>query len=544
VTDLDPLVDGFGELTLIGRGGSSDVYRAVDEGLGCTVAIKVLRLDGQSADPTSLFLRECEAAERVSVHPHIATVHRWGTTADGRPYVVVQDATNGSLVDELRAGPLTTDRVVEIGRAIAAALAYAHAHGVQHRDVKPSNVLVAADGTPLLADFGLAAVAGSTAVTVSGHPYTLAYAPPELLRGHPADERADVYALGATLYELLEGRPPFAELGLTMAEVLARTLNSTVPPITRADAPRSLRQLVASMLSPDPSDRPVLDDVIAVLADPHADSPSSKGRRRRSHRFGLIAGAAGVVMAVAVALVWWSAGADRAMPSAARAAATRAAATRSAKASTPYRTGTDESAQLASSLSAATAAGAAIVDEPATALPMAVVLPPPTSPAISSFPDTTRWRFSHQTDAPPSCWEYFPSQVTMTGFAATARVRGAESVIIAHYAFENADEAAQIFRGRTAILGVTKATCRVAGTEVHIDQRTGPVRTHPAWADQVSSWTFGPDQRVPQERAAVAYLFRVGRTLWELRIGTGRSATVSSGGVRQLIDAIGSAAER
>ena len=179
MTDLDPLVDGFGELTLIGRGGSSDVYRAVDEGLGCTVAIKVLRLDGQSADPTSLFLRECEAAERVSVHPHIATVHRWGTTADGRPYVVVQDATNGSLVDELRAGPLTTDRVVEIGRAIAAALAYAHAHGVQHRDVKPSNVLVAADGTPLLADFGLAAVAGSTAVTPpTSAPTSTPWAPP------------------------------------------------------------------------------------------------------------------------------------------------------------------------------------------------------------------------------------------------------------------------------------------------------------------------------------------------------------------------------
>jgi hypothetical protein len=541
VNDIDsaPGVDGFGELTLIGRGGSSDVYRAVDEELGRTVAIKVLRFDGRSADPTSLFLRECKAAERVSVHPNIATVHRSGMTADGRPYVVVQDASNGCVSDELRDRQLTPERVGEIGSAIAAALAYAHAHGVQHRDVKPSNVLVAADGTPLLADFGLAAVAGSTATTVSGHPYTLAYAPPEVLRGRPADERADVYALGATLYELIEGRPPFAELGLTMPEVLARTLNSPVPPITRADVPRPLRQLVTSMLSPDPADRPDLEAVIAVLADPHADTASSTGRRRRLRRGELIAGAVAVVVVMAAAVAWRSAGADRGAP-----AVRRAAAARSAKTSTPYRAGTDESAQLASSLSAANAAGAAIVDAPVVALPMAVVLPPPTFPAVTSFPDTTRWRFSHQTDAPMSCWEYFPSSVTETGFAATARVRGAESVIVSHYAFENADEAAQIFRGRSIILGVTKASCRVAGADVHLDQRTGPVRTQPDWADQVSSWTFGADQRLPHERAAVAYLFRDGRTLWELRIGTGTSTTVTTAGVRQLIDAIGRAARR
>ncbi len=533
-------IEGFDELTPIGRGGSSDVYRGVDDPLGRTVAVKVLRFDGRSADPTRLFLRECQATERLSNHPHIATVFRSGVTADGRPYVVVEDATNGSLGDELVDGPLSLERVAEVGRAIAAALAYAHAHGVQHRDVKPSNVLVAADGTPLLADFGLAAVAGSTATTVSGHPYTLAYAPPEVLRGRPTDERSDVYSLGATLYELIEGRPPFAELGLTMPEVLARTLNSNVPPITRDDVPRSVRELVMSMLSADPSARPDLEAVIAVLDDPHADRPSRTGRRHRP-RPGLVVGGAVLVVAVVCAGVWWSVRDDATADIAAGAARL------------PRRRGPSGFDAVSRRHRRVRRAGGIVVwhrrrhrgdrrpaSDPAAdrGVPAGTDLPgDPVPPRLDAMAVLTSERCR------AVVLGVLPVRDEHDGVRGHGAPRGPASPSSSPTTpWRTPNEAAQFFRGRSISLGVTAATCHVDGDDVHIDQRTAPLSARPAWADQVSSWTVTPDQRGPGEQEAVVYVFRVGRTLWEARIGTGSGTSLTNTELRHLLDAIGTAA--
>ena len=101
--------------------------------------------------------------------------------------------------------------------------------------MKPANVLIADDGRAMLADFGIASVVGASITTTGSNPYTLAYAPPEVLRGEPADARSDVYAVGSTIFEMLEGSPPFATFGLTQVEILGRALNQPAPPLTRAD---------------------------------------------------------------------------------------------------------------------------------------------------------------------------------------------------------------------------------------------------------------------------------------------------------------------
>jgi serine/threonine protein kinase len=532
-----PDIDGFEDLAFIGRGGSADVYRAVDPTLGRTVAVKVLRVDGRGVDPSRPFLRECRAAERLPNHPNIATVHRSGLTRDGRPYVVVEDAPGGSIAAEMDGAPLPVARALEVGLAVATALGFAHSHGVRHRDVKPSNVLVAADGTPLLADFGLAAVADATATTTDGHPYTLAYAPPEVLRGEPVDERADVYSLGAMLHELLEGHPPFAVLGLTMPEVLARTITSSAPPLSRDGVSPAVRDLVAAMLSADPAARPDLDRVVDVLADPdgpHPPASTHPGSPRR--RRWLVATVVGVAVAVAVtgATAWFATRHNRAQAGAPSTTTTTTIVD-------PYQAGSDESASLAATLASTDTVASALIPVAPMRLAVSSYLPPPTFPLIPSLPNTTHWRFSHQTDAPLECWEFFPTGVTMTGFASEARFDGGESLVLAHYAFADPDQASVFFRGRTVSLGVDAKSCHVRGSDVRIRQRSAPARPMPAWADEFSSWTLDATQRVDPERVAYAYVFRVGRTLWEVRLASTDPARIGPDRIATILDAVGRA---
>jgi tRNA A-37 threonylcarbamoyl transferase component Bud32 len=201
-------IQGYADLVEIGRGGDSVVYKARDLAVERDVAIKVLSVD----DPVRAdrFVREIEiTVELGRQHPNIVTVLAIGTTARGRPAIVMDYVERGSLHDQLRTrGPLAVDEAVAVGAVVADALSFAHAHGVLHRDVKPQNILVLPTSW-VLADFGIARLI-DTEHTASVETFTYRHASPQLLDGLPPTASDDIWALGSTLFTLLDGRPPFS----------------------------------------------------------------------------------------------------------------------------------------------------------------------------------------------------------------------------------------------------------------------------------------------------------------------------------------------
>jgi tRNA A-37 threonylcarbamoyl transferase component Bud32 len=201
-------IEGYADLVEIGRGGDSVVYKARDLAVERAVAIKVLSVD----DPVraARFVREIEiTVELGRQHPNIVSVLGIGTTASGRPAIVMDYFERGSLHDQLGTrGPLAVDEAVAVGVVVADALAFAHAHGVLHRDVKPQNILVLPTSW-VLADFGIARLI-DTEHTASVETFTYRHASPQLLDGLPPTASDDIWALGSTLFTLLDGRAPFS----------------------------------------------------------------------------------------------------------------------------------------------------------------------------------------------------------------------------------------------------------------------------------------------------------------------------------------------
>jgi serine/threonine protein kinase len=210
-------ISGYEMLEQVGRGGVGIVHKARDQNLNRLVAIKFLSSGGLATlDSLERFQRESEVLARLQ-HPNILQVYGAGkSTASGLtsiPYLVLEYAPGGSLADRVRTGPLTPREAVRIVLDITYALQYAHDSGVLHRDLKPGNILIASDGTPKVADFGLAKLLDeeidlTQTGSVAGSP---SYMAPEQASGQTrnASPATDVYALGAILYELLSGRPPF-----------------------------------------------------------------------------------------------------------------------------------------------------------------------------------------------------------------------------------------------------------------------------------------------------------------------------------------------
>jgi tetratricopeptide (TPR) repeat protein len=234
---LPPGYEWVGEL---GRGGMGVVYRARQTALKREVALKVVLAGGHASDEDrDRFLREAEAAAALN-HPGVVGVYESGT-CDGQPYLALEFCPGGSLAQRLAGTPLPPREAAALVERVARAIAAAHARGIVHRDVKPANVLLAADGTPKVADFGLAkAVESGAGTTATGAVLgTPSYMAPEQARGEARNvgPLADVYALGAVLYECLSGRPPFraATAAATLLQVLddepvaVRTLNPAVP---------------------------------------------------------------------------------------------------------------------------------------------------------------------------------------------------------------------------------------------------------------------------------------------------------------------------
>ncbi|HEU5315348.1 MAG TPA: serine/threonine-protein kinase, partial [Chloroflexota bacterium] len=198
--------------SLYAEGGMGEIYAARDTTDGRAVLLK-LPAPALLADPAARerFRREV-AALRALDHPGIERLI--DSDGDGRRAYLALERTPGETLREVlrRRGALRADEAVGIVRRLAAALAYAHAHGVVHRDLKPENVVVGEDGRPVIVDFGAALVEGARRLTFSGLTGELgtpAYMAPEQARGERGGARSDVYALGVTLYELLTGHPPF-----------------------------------------------------------------------------------------------------------------------------------------------------------------------------------------------------------------------------------------------------------------------------------------------------------------------------------------------
>ena len=195
----------------IGRGGMARVYRGTDTVLGRTVAIKVLETE-QAADPTFVdrFRREARAAAGLNHH---GVVSVFDTGSDDGVHYIVMEYVHGRTLAQVVAedGPLPPELAAAIAASVAEALAFAHAEGLVHRDVKPANIMLTDSGRVKVMDFGIARVVSAHTLTQTATVFgTAAYLSPEQAQGERVDGRSDVYALGVVLYEMLTGRAPFA----------------------------------------------------------------------------------------------------------------------------------------------------------------------------------------------------------------------------------------------------------------------------------------------------------------------------------------------
>ena len=249
--------EGFVDPEEIGRGGFGAVFRCGQPALDRTVAVKVLT---SHVDPDNLerFLREQRAMGRLSGHPHIVTMMQVGTTASGRPYIVMQYHPKGSLHERIRErGVLDWPATLRLGVKICGALEAAHRAGTLHRDVKPANILLTDYGEPQLTDFGIARVAGGFQTTVGAVAGSPGFTAPELLRGVRPTPASDVYGLGATIFCALTGHAAFERH--SGEEVFAHFLRLTTQPVDdlrRLEVPDDVCRLVERAMSTDPTGRP------------------------------------------------------------------------------------------------------------------------------------------------------------------------------------------------------------------------------------------------------------------------------------------------
>lgn len=255
------------------------VWRARDVALQRDVALKEVRPPDPDDTPVDSIaarelhqrvLREARALARLR-HPNVVTIHHIVDTPEyPHPWLVMELVTGGSLADRLGRGPLTVPEAARIGRGVLSALRAAHSVGILHRDVKPGNVLLRPDGSPVLTDFGIAGFRDATALTLSGSLVgSPEYVAPERLRGMEGNPASDLWSLGMMLYVAIEGRHPLRRA--TMLSTLTAVLDEPLPP--PAHAGPVLGPALSAVLVKDPAVRPPADHFDRMLAAAEGAAP-------------------------------------------------------------------------------------------------------------------------------------------------------------------------------------------------------------------------------------------------------------------------------
>ena len=297
---------------LVGVGGMGEVYAARDTDLGRDVALKIASRAG--VESHARLRREAQHASQLN-HPNICTVHEVGTES-GQPYIVMEYVHGQSVSEIIPAQGLPFATVLRYGIQIADALTHAHQHGVIHRDLKSTNVVVTPEGRPKVLDFGLARrmpqdiqplSRAETLITSEGVvPGTPAYMAPELLHGEPADTRSDIWALGVLLHEMATGQRPFK--GDTAFQLSESILHDPIGPLPER-VPPSLQAIVRRCLAKDRRDRyQQAVEVRSALETADSEATSAKvGSRRGSHlipKIRIAAITAILITAIALAIVF------------------------------------------------------------------------------------------------------------------------------------------------------------------------------------------------------------------------------------------------
>lgn len=251
-------IEGLEDIQQIGAGGSSRVYRARQVDLDRIVAVKVLN-PGHDQNVSKRFDRERKAMGRLSLHEGIVPVYSTGLTVHNEPYLVMPYYANGSLQDQIDAGALEWETAVSYIDVAAETIAEAHDEGVVHLDLKPANILLTNSGAPRIADFGIAKLTsgqGASAGTTQGAAFTPAYSAPETFLDGETGPPSDVYGLGATLWALLVGHPPFLTPGddTNLMAVIGRVVNNPVGDL-RHFTPGPICDVIEQAMAKRPEDR-------------------------------------------------------------------------------------------------------------------------------------------------------------------------------------------------------------------------------------------------------------------------------------------------
>jgi tetratricopeptide (TPR) repeat protein len=277
----------------LGEGGKKKVYLVHDTLLDRDVAFALIKTEKLDAATRTRVTREARAMGRLGDHPNIMTIHDLGDY-EGQPYIVIPVMPGGDvegLIEKATEHRLPLDKAMDIAKAVCRGLEYAHGKGIIHRDIKPGNVWLSADGTAKIGDFGLAVAVDLPRLTQSGMMVgTVTYMPPEQAMGGKVTAKADLYSLGAMFYEMVTGRPPF--VGDDSVAIIGQHINT--PPVSptwhRADLPPALETLILQLLEKDPEKRPdsaavVLQALEAIEAgkikEPSREAPAENPLYRR-----------------------------------------------------------------------------------------------------------------------------------------------------------------------------------------------------------------------------------------------------------------------
>ena len=254
---------------LLGEGSKKKVYLAHDSVLNRDIAIAAVKVQGLNQVSRARITREAQALAQLGDHPNILQIHDAGEE-NGQPYMVLPAMMGGDVEELLKETPehrLPLEETVAISTGVSRGLTFVHSRGIVHRDLKPGNVWLTADGTPMIGDFGLAMAIDGSWLTQEGMIVgTAFYMSPEQAMGGPITFTTDLYSLGAMMYEMVTGTPPFE--GDSAAAVISQHINvaPAAPTWHNPQCPEPLDALILRLLAKDPSDRPEsAEQVLDVL---------------------------------------------------------------------------------------------------------------------------------------------------------------------------------------------------------------------------------------------------------------------------------------